>query len=137
MKLSHIPLRLSTGAFILNSGLNKQEIDKDTAAYLQGMAANAFPQVKELDPQKFGKVLSAVEIGLGAALLLPFIPSRLAGLALAGFSGGLLAMYVRTPGMTQEDDMDIRPTQEGTPVAKDVWMLGIALSLILDSRRKR
>lgn len=137
MKLSHIPLRLSTGAFILNSGLNKQEIDRDTAAYLQGMAANAFPQVKELDPQKFGKVLSAVEIGLGAALLLPFIPSRLAGLALAGFSGGLLAMYVRTPGMTQEDDMDIRPTQEGTPVAKDVWMLGIALSLIMDSRRKR
>lgn len=135
MKLSHIPLRLSTGAFILNSGLNKQEIDKDTAAYLQGMAANAFPQVKELDPQKFGKVLSAVEIGLGAALLLPFIPSRLAGLALAGFSGGLLAMYVRTPGMTQEND--IRPTQEGTPVAKDVWMLGIALSLIMDSRRKR
>lgn len=137
MKLSHIPLRLSTGAFILNSGLNKQEIDRDTAAYLQGMAANAFPQVKDLDPQKFGKVLSAVEIGLGAALLLPFIPSRLAGLALAGFSGGLLAMYVRTPGMTQEDDMDIRPTQEGTPVAKDVWMLGIALSLIMDSRRKR
>lgn len=135
MNLSHIPLRLSTGAFILNSGLTKQEIDRDTAAYLQGMAANAFPQVKELDPEKFGKVLSAVEIGLGAALLLPFIPSRLAGLALAGFSGGLLAMYVRTPGMTQDDD--IRPTQEGTPVAKDVWMLGIALSLIMDSRRKR
>ncbi len=74
-------------------------------------------------------------IGLGAALLLPFIPGRLAGLALAGFSGDLLAMYVRTPGMTQDDV--ICPTQEGTPVAKDVWMLGIGLSLIRDSRGKR
>lgn len=135
MKLSHVPLRLSTGAFILNSGLTKREIDRDTAAYLQGMAANAFPQVKQLDPEKFGKVLAAVETGLGAALLVPFIPSRLAGLGLAAFSGGLLAMYFRTPGMTQEDD--VRPTQEGTPVAKDVWMLGIALSLIIDGGRKR
>jgi hypothetical protein len=135
MNLSHVPLRLSTGAFILNSGLTKREIDRDTAAYLQGMAANAFPQVKQLDPQKFGKVLSAAEMGLGAALLVPFIPSRLVGLGLAAFSGGLLAMYFRTPGMTQGDA--VRPTQEGTPVAKDVWMLGIALSLIIDGGRKR
>lgn len=134
MQLSHIPLRLSTGAFILNSGLGKQDLDRDTAAYLQGMAANAFPQVKQLDPVKFGKVLSAVETGLGAALLVPFIPSRLVGLALAGFSGGLLAMYFRTPEMTEDDD--IRPSQAGTPVAKDVWMLGIALSLIIDGRKK-
>lgn len=135
MQLSHIPMRLSTGAFILNSGLTKREIDRDTAAYLQGMAANAFPQVKQLDPVKFGKVLAAAEMGLGAALLVPFIPSRLVGLGLAAFSGGLLAMYFRTPGMTEDDD--VRPTQEGTPVAKDVWMLGIALSLIIDGSRKR
>jgi hypothetical protein len=31
----------------------------------------------------------------------------------------------------------VRPTQAGTPVAKDVWMLGIALGLILDSPKKR
>ena len=99
------------------------------------MAANAFPQVKQLDPEKFGKVLAAVETGLGAALLVPFIPSRLVGLGLAAFSGGLLAMYFRTPGMTQDDA--VRPTQEGTPVAKDVWMFGIALSLIIDGGRKR
>lgn len=135
MQLSHLPLRLSTGAFILNSGLGKQDLDRDTAAYLQGMAANAFPQVKQLDPEKFGKVLAGAETALGAALLLPFIPSRLVGLGLAAFSGGLLAMYFRTPGMTQDDD--IRPTQEGTPVAKDIWMLGIALSLIIDGGKKR
>lgn len=135
MIASHIPLRLSTGAFILNSGLVKTDIDRDTAAYLQGMAANAFPQVKQLDPEKFGKVLSAVETGLGAALLLPFIPSRVVGLGLAAFSGGLLAMYFRTPGMTEEDN--VRPSQQGTPVAKDVWMLGIALALIIDGNRRR
>ncbi|WP_323960656.1 hypothetical protein GC088_03785 [Arthrobacter sp. JZ12] len=135
MQLSHIPLRLSTGAFILNSGIGKQDLDRDTAAYLQGMAANAFPQVKQLDPEKFGKVLAGAETALGAALLLPFIPSHLVGLGLAAFSGGLLAMYFRTPGMTQDDA--IRPSQEGTPVAKDVWMLGIALALILDGGKKR
>lgn len=135
MQLSHIPLRLSTGAFILNSGIGKQDLDRDTAAYLQGMAANAFPQVKQLDPEKFGKVLAGAETALGAALLLPFIPSRLVGLGLAAFSGGLLAMYFRTPGMTQDDA--IRPSQEGTPVAKDVWMLGIALALIIDGGKKR
>lgn len=135
MIASHIPLRLSTGAFILNSGLSKRDIDRDTAGYLQGMAANAFPQVKQLDPEKFGKVISAVETGLGAALLLPFIPSRLVGLGLAAFSGGLLAMYFRTPEMTEDDD--VRPSQQGTPVAKDVWMFGIALSLIIDGGRRR
>lgn len=135
MIASHIPLRLSTGAFILNSGLSKRDIDRDTAGYLQGMAANAFPQVKQLDPAKFGKVISAVETGLGAALLLPFIPSRLVGLGLAAFSGGLLAMYFRTPEMTEDDD--VRPSQQGTPVAKDVWMFGIALSLIIDGGRRR
>ncbi|NJC21627.1 hypothetical protein BJ994_000703 [Arthrobacter pigmenti] len=135
MIASHIPLRFSTGAFILNSGLTKRNIDRDSAGYLQGMAANAFPQVKQLDPEKFGKVLSAVETGLGAALLLPFVPSRLVGLGLAAFSGGLLAMYFRTPEMTEDDD--VRPSQQGTPVAKDVWMFGIALALIIDGGRRK
>ncbi|GAB3542216.1 hypothetical protein GCM10027403_34620 [Arthrobacter tecti] len=135
MIASHIPLRLSTGAFILNSGLTKRNIDRDSAGYLQGMAANAFPQVKQLDPEKFGKVISAVETGLGAALLLPFVPSRLVGLGLAAFSGGLLAMYFRTPEMTEDDD--VRPSQQGTPVAKDVWMFGIALALIIDGGRRK
>ncbi|MBG6191268.1 hypothetical protein IWX64_002228 [Arthrobacter sp. CAN_A212] len=36
--------------------------------------------------------------------------------------------------MTEADG--IRPSQEGIPVAKDVWMAGIALALIL-ARKKR
>jgi hypothetical protein len=36
-------------------------------------------------------------------------------------------------GLTLEDG--IRPSQQGTVVAKDVWMLGIAAALILDRKR--
>ncbi|NKX53175.1 hypothetical protein [Arthrobacter mobilis] len=135
MKLSHIPLRLSSGAFILNAGVGKLELDKDSAAGMQAMTARVFPQVKEMDPEKFGKYLSYAEMALGGLVLAPFVPSRVAGLALAGFSGSLLSMYLKTPGMTQSDG--IRPTQEGTAVAKDVWLLGIALALLLDSGRRK
>jgi hypothetical protein len=34
-------------------------------------------------------------------LLLPIIPTALAGLGLAGFSAGLLGLYLRIPGMRQ------------------------------------
>ena len=32
MRLSHVPLRLATGAFILNAGLDKRGLDRDSAA---------------------------------------------------------------------------------------------------------
>ncbi|MFJ6003256.1 hypothetical protein [Arthrobacter sp. NPDC092385] len=131
---THIPLRLTTGAFILNSGLGKTNLDEGSAGYMQAMASKAFPQLSQLEAQKFGKALAAAEIALGSALLAPFIPSRLAGLGLLAFSAGMMAMYVKTPGLTQEDG--IRPTQDGTSVAKDIWMVGIALSLILDRKKK-
>ncbi|MFC3298513.1 DoxX family membrane protein [Arthrobacter agilis] len=131
---SHIPLRLATGAFILNSGLGKTALDEGTAGYLQSMAARAIPQVSQIEPQQFGKALAASEIALGSALLAPFVPSRLAGLGLLAFSVGMITMYLRTPGLTEEDG--IRPTQEGTAVAKDIWMVGIALSLLLDRKKK-
>lgn len=131
---SHIPLRLATGAFILNSGLGKTALDEGAAGYLQSMAARAIPQVSQIEPQQFGKALAASEIALGSALLAPFVPSRLAGLGLLAFSVGMITMYLRTPGLTEEDG--IRPTQEGTAVAKDIWMVGIALSLLLDRKKK-
>jgi hypothetical protein len=134
LRPSHIPLRLATGAFILNSGLGKTDLDEGSAGYMQSMAAKAFPQVGQLEAEKFGRYLAAAEIALGSALLAPFIPSRLAGLGLLAFSSGMMTMYFKTPGLTQEDG--IRPTQDGTAVAKDVWMVGIALSLILDRRKK-
>lgn len=130
MRLSHVPLRLATGAFILNSGYTKRALDADSAAGMQGMAASVVPQAGKMPPEQFGKVLSTGEMALGAALLLPFVSPLKAGLALTAFSGGLLTMYAKTPGMTEADG--IRPTQDGTAIAKDVWMLGTGLALVLD-----
>ncbi len=130
MKLNNIPLRLTTGAFILNTGLGKRKLDKDSAAGLQAMAARVVPPVRRIDAEKFGKMLSYAEMSLGAALLTPFLPGRLAGIGLGIFSGSLFAMYLRTPGMTLEDG--IRPSPQGTGLAKDIWMLGIAAALVLD-----
>src|SRR5690606_25416118 len=101
---------------------------------MQGMAAQGVPPLGKLTPEQFAKFLSYGEIAVGAGLLLPFVPTRLAGLALAGFSGSLVAMYLRTPGMTESDG--VRPTQEGTAVAKDSWMLAIAAALVLQGSSK-
>lgn len=135
IKLNHVPVRLAAGAFILNAGLGKRNLPEEAAAGLQSSAAVAFPQLSEMEPADFGKLLSRSEIALGAALLTPFVPSWLAGLGLAGFSGSLLQMYLKAEGMTEEDG--IRPTSDGTPIAKDVWLLGIAVTLILDDLRRK
>ncbi|MDD9205212.1 hypothetical protein PU560_01880, partial [Georgenia sp. 10Sc9-8] len=131
LKLRHVPPRLAIGAFILNSGISKRNLDEDSAAGLQAMAANAYPQLKEMSPKDFGKLVSTSEMALGAALLLPVVPTWLAALGLTAFSGSLVKMYLSTPGMTQEDG--IRPTQDGTGIAKDVWMLGAALGMLVDA----
>lgn len=135
MRLHHLPGRLATGAFILNSGLGKRNADRQTAEALHGMAKNAYPFLGRLDPETFVKLLSTGEIALGTALLLPIVPSVLAGAALTGFSGGLLGMYARTPGMTKEGG--VLPTEQGIAMAKDVWMAGIGLSLVLDDLTRR
>ncbi len=132
---SHIPLRLITGAFILNSGLGKTALDEGTAGYLQSMASKGFPQASQLEAAQFGKILAASEIAVGSALLAPFIPSRLAGFVLLVFAAGLMTMYFRTPELTEDDG--IRPTQDGIAVAKDSWMVAIGLALILDRKKKK
>lgn len=130
MNLSHAPLRLATGALILNAGLTKRKLPAEAAAGLQGMTANALPVVRKVSPATFGRVLSAGEIALGAALLAPFVPATVAGAGLAAFGGGLIHMYLKTPGMTQEGSR-FRPSQQGTAIAKDVWLLGAGVSLLI------
>jgi hypothetical protein len=130
MKLSHIPPRLATGAFILNTGIGKLSSDAEAAGRVHGMAAGAYPFLAKVDPPKFVKALAIGEIGVGSVLLTPIIPAWLAGAVLTGFSGSLVTMYLRTPGMTENDG--VRPTAKGTALAKDVWMLGSGLSLLLD-----
>jgi hypothetical protein len=135
-KLRRAPGRVAAGAFILNSGLGKWSADEETAARLHGMAVGTYPFLASMKPKDFARLLSASEIALGSALLLPVVPAALAGLGLSAFAGGLLGLYLRTPGMRAGDTLQpghLRPTQQGTAIAKDVWMLGIGLGLIADA----
>ncbi|GIG29413.1 MauE/DoxX family redox-associated membrane protein [Cellulomonas marina] len=131
MKLRHVPPRLAAGAYILNSGLSKRGGDEGTAQALHAMAANAYPFLEDVEPRTFLRALSAAEIALGAALLLPAVPTKLAALALGAFSGGLVGMYARTPALHGEG-YDLRPSPDGIGVAKDVFLVGIAANLLLD-----
>lgn len=138
MRLSHVPLRLATGAFILNSGLGKRGIEQGHAEGLHGSAKGAYPFLADVEPAQFADLLSKGEIVLGAGLLAPFVPSGIAGAALALFSGSLLGMYVRTPALHKEGS--VLPSPQGVAIAKDVWMFGIGLALVIDSltpRRRR
>jgi hypothetical protein len=130
------PSRLVTGGFILNSGISKlQASDEETAAMYHGMAAGAYPFLAKMKPKDFVRLLGASEIALGTALVLPIVPAALAGAGLTAFASGLLGLYARTPGMTKEGSL--LPTQQGIALAKDVWMLGIGLTLVIDGVTER
>jgi len=128
--LREIPMRLSTGGYILHAGWGKWRGSQQQADGVHGMAAAAFPVLDGISPATFLKALGAAEIGLGAALLSPFVSNKLAGAALTGFTGSLLALYLRTPALHKP--RSIWPTPAGTAVSKDVWMLGIGLGLLAD-----
>lgn len=135
MRLANVPTRLAAGLFILHSGLTKRSADDETAKQLHGFAVGTYPFLGKLDPATFTKLLSSAEIALGAALLTPVVPTRLVGAGLTAFSGGLLGLYVKTPGMREEGG--IFPTHEGITLAKDSWLVGIGLSLMLSPRKKK
>jgi hypothetical protein len=134
-KARRLPGRLTAGTFILNAGLGKWSADEETAARLHGMAVGTYPFLGKIKPKDFARLLSVSEIALGSALLLPVVPTVVAGAGLTAFSAGLLGMYLRTPGMTKEDG--VRPSQQGTALAKDVWMLGIGVGLTIDALTDR
>ena len=135
VKAQHQPPRVAVRAFILNSGAGRLRADEQTAAQLHGFAAGAYPFLARLKPADFVRLLAVSEITLGAALLLPVVPAAVAGAGLAAFSGGLLGLYARTPGMRKQGSPF--PTQQGVPLAKDVWMMGIGLGLVIDDLTDR
>jgi hypothetical protein len=135
VKASHLPPRIATGAFILNSGVSKWSADEETAAQIHGFAAGTYPFLAKLKPKDFVRLLAISEMALGSALLLPIVPTAVAGAGLAAFSGGLLGLYVKTPGMRK--DGTPFPTQQGIPLAKDIWMMGIGLGLVIDDLTDR
>lgn len=134
-RLWQVPLRLTSGAYVLDSGLRKWGADEETAKHLQGFASGAYPFLAEVKPTAFAKALSVSEVLIGTGLLIPFVPARMAGLGLLGFGGGLLGLYARTPGMRRPGTPF--PTQEGVALAKDSWLAAIGVALVLGDRRTR
>jgi len=135
VKAWHLPPRLVTGVYFLNSGLTKRDADEVTAAQLHGFAAGTYPFFKKLSAKQFTRLLSAGEIAIGTLLVLPVVPAGLAGAALTAFAVGTLGLYLRTPGLRQEGSL--RPTQQGIAISKDIWMVGIGLSLVIDELVER
>jgi hypothetical protein len=129
-RIHQLPPRLAAGAVILNSGRDLAGADEQRAAGTHGMASGTYPFLGKQDPRTFVKLLSKAEIALGVALIVPVVPSLLAGAALTAFAGGLLGLYLRTPGLRHEGSL--RPTPEGLGIVKDVWLVGIGLGLVLE-----
>jgi hypothetical protein len=126
--LPEIAPRISAGAFILNSGLGKRNVPAEAAAGMHGFAAGTYPFLKSVPPEQFVKGLSTAEIAIGGALLTPFVPTAVAGALLTGFSGGLLGLYLKTPGMRKPGSL--APTEQGLSLAKDSWLVGIGIGLL-------
>ena len=135
MKLSHIPLRVATGAYILHAGIEKWGGDEDRAKMIHGMAAGTYPFLESMPPTRFLRLLAAGEIATGAALLSPTVSTAKAGAALTGFSAGLLGLYAKTPGMRKPGS--IWPAPPGIGISKDVWMVAIGLALLADALTDR
>lgn len=127
VRLSSAALRIPTGAYILNAGLGKFQVDKEGAEGLRDMATDGIPAVEQIDAENFATGLAAAETALGAALLCPLIPNRLAGLGLAAFGSGLLTMYFGGDQYTEDDG--IHPSDDGKAIAKDSWLVGAGLAL--------
>jgi uncharacterized membrane protein YphA (DoxX/SURF4 family) len=131
VRLRELPTRLATGAYILHSGLDKRHGSAEVAQGMHGMASGAYPFLKGMQPTSFLNRLSTGEIVVGSLLLAPFVPTAVAGAALTGFAGGLVTMYLRTPALRKPGS--IWPSQQGTAISKDVWMLGIGVGLLVDA----
>jgi uncharacterized membrane protein YphA (DoxX/SURF4 family) len=130
-KLRRGPLRIVTGAYILNTGASKLGADDDAAKTMHDAARGTYSFLGKVQPKVFARGLGLGEMAVGAAVLLPIVPPVIAGTALVGFSGALLNMYWKTPGMHREGSP--LPTAQGMPVAKDVWLLGIGVGLLADA----
>lgn len=92
------------------------------------MAVGAYPFLQRVSPTTFLKALAIAEMGLGVALLAPFVPNRLAGASLTAF--------LRGAPHNVPTDAEPAPAGErladagGIGMSKDVWMLGVGIGLL-------
>ncbi len=124
------PLRLTTGAFVLNSGVSTFNANEEKIQRLHASAVSVLPQVARLKPRTFAKALAAGEVTLGTALMLPIVPPAIAGLGLSAFAASLLA--ARQPASAQQAAAP-GETSSAVPGATEAWMLGSGVSLVLDA----
>ena len=134
-KIATFFTRVIPGAFIANSGAGKIGMPAEASAGLQQYAATGVPLVKALPADKFGTILGVSEVALGAALAIPAIPNRVAGVGLTAFSAGLLSLYFANPENTKADR--IRPSDEGLSLSKDIFMLSLGVGLIAQGDEKK
>ncbi len=132
--LHNLPVRLAVGAYLLDSGLSKLEADEAAFEHIHNMAVSAYPFLEKVEPTKFAKYFAQGEILLAAIILLPLVPDVLAGFVLTIFAASLMGLYLRIPGMRHVGSL--RATPEGTGLAKNIWILGIGLSLALTPYRR-
>jgi len=133
LRWEYLPERVVTGVFVIHSGWQKVRAGEEHAKGLHGLATGTYPQFEKLPPVTFARALGAGEIGLGALLLAPAVPTVVAGAALTAFSGGLIGLYWNTPGMREPGS--IWPTSEGMALAKDSWLVAMGLSMTLGGLR--
>ncbi len=133
--LKNIALRLIPGAYIANSGYSKLNMPGEASTGMQQMAVTGIPALAKLPSDKFGHYVGMGELAVGGALLLPLVSNRLAGLGLTAFSAGLLSMYFGDEGNTEADG--IRPSAQGTTLAKDSFLLAIGLALMAPEGKKK
>ncbi len=135
MRLANFPERCAAGVMILNAGIGKLKPAQEQADAVHGMAKGTYPFLEDMAPEQFTKALGVSEVVLGGALLLPMVGDGVAGVGLTAFAAGLIGLYLKTPGMRREGSL--LPSQQGTAIAKDVWLLGIGLGLVADTLRHK
>ena len=95
---------------------------------MHGFAAGTYPFLKNLPPQQFAKAAVDVRDRRRRGAADPVRADRRRRGGADGFSGGLLGLYLRTPGMRKPGSL--APTEQGLAIAKDSWLLGIGIGLL-------
>jgi uncharacterized membrane protein YphA (DoxX/SURF4 family) len=134
--LADLPLRASTGGFLVWSGLRTLQRPRRGDALLTA-AAHSAPALEDVfgaEPARFARLVGAAQLGLGAWVVSGAWP-RASGLALATYAAGPLSLLFTVPG-NRATGSSWEPSERGTALAKDVWLLGAGLSLALRRPRR-
>jgi hypothetical protein len=130
-----LPLRLVSGAGMVDPGLGNRNADETIAKQLHGFATGAYPVPATVDRPRSPGALSAGEVTLGALLLSPPVPAAVAETGLLGYAAALLGLHARTPGMRRPNTLHHTP--DAVSLAKDSWLRAIGAALVLGARSWR